>query len=102
MYIISVPCTNSSVCDGKAGVVDDKGYDDKGYCDFGESNSGVCKYCSDVSGNCTDPATNATNGEQECKDICEGKYSNILQSHGKYLMINRFWKIANKPNKYFS
>ena len=61
--------------------------DDLGYCGFGESNSGFCKYCSDVSGNCTDPATNATNGEQECKDICEGKYSNSSNSHGKYLMI---------------
>ena len=59
---------------------------DKGYCDFGESNSGFCKYCSDVNGNCTDPATNATNGEQECEYICEGKYCNILQSHGKYLI----------------
>ena len=54
--------------------------DDKGYCDFREGNSGVCTYCSDVSGNCADPATAATKGEQECEYICEGKYSRAMEN----------------------
>ena len=69
--IYSVICTNSSVCDGSPSVSGDKGY-----CDFAQSSNGICKFCSDVSDGCTGDGY-TTNGERDCKEICEGKHCNF-------------------------
>ena len=69
-------CTNSSACDGNPSVSGDKGY-----CDFAQSSNGICQFCSAVSGGCS----GTTNGERDCKEICEGKH---CISYGFYKVMN--------------